>query len=60
MLMFIVEEHLSREVLEHIATTGGFDENPGSGLAFQLDVEDAIGLASQIKAIVSEVEDETL
>ncbi|PIW45519.1 MAG: transcriptional regulator [Zetaproteobacteria bacterium CG12_big_fil_rev_8_21_14_0_65_54_13] len=57
MLMFIVEEHLGREVLEHIATIGGFDENPGSGLAFQLDVEDAIGLASQIKALSDDVED---
>ncbi|TLS66259.1 P-II family nitrogen regulator [Mariprofundus erugo] len=57
MLMFIVEEHLSREVLEHIAAVGGFDESPGSGLAFQLDVDDAIGLKSQIKSIVDEVED---
>jgi len=57
MLMFIVEEHLSREVLEHIAMTGGFDDNPGSGVAFQLDVEDTIGLARQIKAIEDEVEE---
>jgi len=57
MLLFIVEEHLSRVVLEHIAEKGGFDKNPGSGLAFQLDVEDTIGLSSQIEKIVDEVED---
>ncbi|MDX8406030.1 MAG: P-II family nitrogen regulator [Mariprofundus sp.] len=57
MLLFIVEEHLSRDVLEHIAAKAGFDENPGSGLAFQLDVDDTIGLAGQIKTIVDEVED---
>ncbi len=58
MLMFIVEEHLSRQVLEHIASTGGFEDNPGSGLAFQLDVEDTIGLRSQIEVISEEVEEE--
>jgi len=57
MLLFIVEELLSREVLEHISATGGFDENPGSGMAFQLDVEDTIGLRNQIKSITGEVED---
>jgi len=58
MLMFIVEEHLSRQVLEHIAAIGGFEDNPGSGLAFQLDVEDTIGLRSQIEVISEEVEEE--
>jgi len=58
MLMFLVEEHLSRQVLEHIAATGGFDEKPGRGLAFQVDVEDTIGLKTQIDAIVEEVEEE--
>jgi len=57
MLMFIVEEHLSRQVLEHISETGGFEDNPGSGLAFQLDVEDTIGLRSQIVSIAEEVEE---
>lgn len=58
MLMFIVEEHLSRIVLERIAEVGGFEEQPGSGVAFKLDIEDAIGLSSQIQAIAEEVEDE--
>jgi len=58
MLMFLVEEHLSRQVLEHIAAIGGFEDNPGSGLAFQIDVEDTIGLRRQIEVISEEVEEE--
>jgi len=51
MLMFIVEEHLSRTVLEKISSAGGFKETPGSGIAFQINIEDAVGLESQIHAI---------
>ncbi|MFQ5582735.1 MAG: P-II family nitrogen regulator [Mariprofundaceae bacterium] len=58
MLLFLVEEHLSRKVLEHIAEVGGFDINPSQGVALQLDVEDTIGLKKQIKTIMEEVEDE--
>jgi len=57
MLMFIVEEKLSRDVLEKIAEVGGFEETPGSGVAFKIDIEDAIGLNSQISAITEEIED---
>jgi len=58
MLMFLVEEHLSRRILEHIAHEAGFEANPGSGVAFKLDVEDAIGLKSQISTLMEEVEDQ--
>ena len=58
MLMFIVEEHLSRQVLENIADTCEFEDNPGSGVVFMLDVEDTIGLRSQIEVISDEVEEE--
>lgn len=58
MLMFVVEEHLSRQVLEHIAETCGFEKNPGSGMVFMMDVEDTIGLRSQIEVISEEVEEE--
>jgi len=58
MLMFVVEEHLSRQVLENIAETCRFEDNPGSGLVFMLDVEDTIGLRSQIEVISEEVEEE--
>jgi len=57
MVMFVVEEHLSRKILEGIAEEAGFEKNPGSGVAFQLDVEDAIGLGGQIMCLMDEVED---
>ena len=57
MLMFLVEEHLSRHILERIGEIGGFDENPGAGIAFQLDVEDAVGIAGQIRKLTDVVED---
>lgn len=48
MLMFLVEEHLSRGILESIEKIGEFERRPGSGIAFQIDVEDAVGVARQI------------
>jgi len=57
MVLFVVEEHLSRNILECIAAEGAFEENPGSGVAFQLDVEDAVGLGGQIMCLMNEVED---
>lgn len=47
MLMFLVEEHLCRAILESIERIGEFENRPGSGIAFQIDVEDAVGVARQ-------------
>ncbi len=58
MVLLLVEEHLSRGILEGIAGCCGFDDTPGSGIAFQLDIEDAVGLTSQIGVISSEIEDQ--
>ncbi|MBT6119449.1 MAG: P-II family nitrogen regulator [Rhodospirillaceae bacterium] len=57
-LLFLVEEHLCRHILEAIAREARFDEEPGSGIAFQIDIEDAVGLGSQIGTIQQEIEDE--
>jgi nitrogen regulatory protein PII len=57
MLMFLVEEHLSRSILERIAEIGAFEDNPGSGIAFQIDVEDAVGVSRQINKLSKVVED---
>lgn len=57
MLLFLVEEHLSRAILEKIATVGEFDSKPGSGIAFQIDVEDAVGVNQQIRKLTDVVED---
>ena len=57
-VLFIVEEHLSRHILEEIGRVGEFDATPGTGIGVQLDVEDAIGVAHQMEKIVAQVEDE--
>jgi nitrogen regulatory protein PII len=56
--IFIVEEHLSRSILEGIGKTVGFEEETGAGIAFQLDIEDAIGLGTQIGVLKGEIEDQ--
>ncbi|KPK39981.1 MAG: transcriptional regulator [Gammaproteobacteria bacterium SG8_47] len=58
MLLFLVEEHLSRKILETIANAGEFDSRPGSGIAFQIDVEDAVGIAHQVERLSEVVEEE--
>ncbi len=56
--LMLVEEHLCRTILETIARVGEFDEKPGAGIAFQIDVEDAVGVSHQIRALSSVVEEE--
>jgi nitrogen regulatory protein PII len=58
MVMFLVEEHMSRKILERIAEVGEFDEKPGTGIAFQIDVEDAVGVVHQVEKLSSVVEEE--
>ena len=57
-VLFVVEEHLSRAILESIAEAGEFDERPGSGIAVQIAIEDAVGLATQIRELASKVGEE--
>lgn len=57
-LLFLVEEHMSRHILETIAKIGEFDTSPGTGIAFQIDVEDAVGVAHQVEELVNVVEEE--
>ncbi|MEM9383872.1 MAG: P-II family nitrogen regulator [Pseudomonadota bacterium] len=56
-LMLLVEEHLSRHILEHIAQVGEFDSKPGTGIAVSVDVEDAVGVMHQAKELEDLVED---
>jgi hypothetical protein len=58
MLLFLVEEHLARSILEEIATAGEFDTKPGSGIAIQIDVEDAVGLTGQVARLQEIVEEQ--
>jgi nitrogen regulatory protein PII len=57
-VLFLVEEHLSRHILEKIADIGEFEDQPGTGIAIQIDVEDAVGVAHQIEQLVDVVEAE--
>ncbi|TNF53247.1 MAG: P-II family nitrogen regulator [Gammaproteobacteria bacterium] len=57
-IMLLVEEHLSRHILETIAKAAGFKERPGSGIAFQIDVEDAVGIDHQVRKLSQLVEEE--
>ena len=56
-LLFLVEEHLSRTILEKIAQVGEFDVKPGTGIAFQVDVEDAVGISQQVASLTEVVEE---
>jgi nitrogen regulatory protein PII len=58
MVLLLVEEHLARAILETIANVCHFDEQAGKGIAFQIDVEDAIGVNHQISELYSVVEEE--
>ena len=57
-LLVVVEEHMSRGILEEIASVGAFEEKSGSGIAIQIDIEDAVGLSHQIAEIQHEIEDQ--
>lgn len=56
-LLFLVAAPKAREILETIAKAGRFDEEPGSGVAIQIEIEDAVGLKSQEEALIHEIED---
>ncbi len=57
-VLLLVEQHMSRQILETVAAAGCFEEEPGTGIAFQIDIEDAIGLGTQIALLEKEIEDQ--
>jgi nitrogen regulatory protein PII len=56
-VLLIVEENLSRHILEHIGEVGEFDETPGAGMAIVLDVDDAVGVLHQAEELGEVVEE---
>ena len=54
-LIFTVEQHISRHILEKICEAGEFDQKSGAGMALQLDVEDVVGVPSQIDRLAREL-----
>ncbi len=59
-VLMLVEEHRARHILETISETGEFDTSLGTGIAFQIDVEDAVGVAHQVQSITPTLEEEEL
>lgn len=56
-VLMLVEQHLARHILEEINRAGELDDQPGTGIAFQLDVEDAVGISRQAMQLSQDVED---
>ncbi len=57
MVLLLVEQHLSRHILEHIGEVGEFDARPGTGIAVLIDVEDAVGVLHQVEELRDIVEE---
>lgn len=56
-VLFLVAAPKAREILETIAKAGRFDEEPGSGIAIQIEIEDAVGLKTQEETLINEIEE---
>jgi hypothetical protein len=48
-VLLVVEEHLAGDILKAIGAAGRFDSDPGAGIAFQMPIEAAVGLDSQLR-----------
>lgn len=58
LLLLLVAGGRSRDILERIRDAGRFDDDPGSGIAFQIDIEDAVGLSTQLPVILEGTEED--
>ena len=56
-VLLLVEQHLSRQILEQIGKVGDFDAKPGTGIAVLINVEDAIGIMHQSQELGDIVEE---
>lgn len=54
-VLFLVVEPRARDILERIRDAGRFEQEPGTGIAFQISIEDAVGLTTQIPTIMEEL-----
>ena len=57
-LLFMVAEAKAREILERIRDTGRFETDPGAGVAFQIAIEDAVGMVTQLPALMKAADEE--
>jgi len=56
-LLFLVAAPKAREILETISSAARFDDEPGSGIAIQIEIEDAVGLKTQEETLIHEIEE---
>ena len=56
-VLFLVAESRAREILERIAIAGDMDRESGAGIAFQITIEDAVGLSTQLPTLMEELEE---
>ncbi len=56
LILFLVEEHLSRHIMEALEKAGHMQDKR-TGIAFQLDVEDAVGVSHQIEQLTPLVDE---
>lgn len=57
-VLTLVVETRARDILERISAAARFDEEAGAGVAFQLAIEDVVGLATQLPTMQQEIGDE--
>jgi len=57
-ILLLVEEHLARTILETIDNVCKFENKGGAGIAFQIDVEDAVGVSHQVQRLSEVVEEQ--
>lgn len=57
-VLLLVAASRARQILEAIRDSGRFETEPGAGIAFQVDIEDAVGLSTQISALMHELEED--
>ena len=57
-VMFLVADTRARDILERIRDAARLETEHGAGVAFQIDIEDAVGLTTQLPVIREELERE--
>ncbi len=56
-VLFVVAAPKARPILESIRDTARFESESGAGIAFQIDIEDAVGLNTQLPTILGELDE---
>lgn len=57
-ILFLVAANRARDILEAIGDAGHFDSEGGAGVAIQIDIQDAIGLTTQLPKLIAEAEED--